>query len=145
MAARRIRADYAIFKSLQTRWADNDIFGHMNNVVHYQLFDTAINGWLLEVGLLDIDHGSNVFFVGETTCRYFAQLRYPQEIEAGFRLSRLGRSSLTYEIGLFVKGEEMPAAEGEFTHIQVDRTAHHSVAISDDQRTILEQILVKPA
>lgn len=141
MPASRTRVDYKMFRSLQTRWADNDIYGHMNNVVHYQLFDTAINGWLLEAGLLELN-GETIYFVGETRCRYFAQLRFPQEIEAGFRLARVGRSSLTYEIGLFVKGQATAAAEGEFTHIQVAREGHKSVSLSDDQRAKFTSVLV---
>ena len=141
MGARRIRADYVIFRPLQTRWADNDIYGHMNNVVHYQLFDTAINGWLLDAGLLDLRQSETVFFVGETTCRYFAQMKFPQTIDAGFRLSRLGNAALTYEIGLFVAGQDQPAAEGEFVHIQVDRKSHKSAALSDVQRKILQPLL----
>ncbi|MCA1970381.1 MAG: acyl-CoA thioesterase, partial [Rhizobium sp.] len=106
------RSAYKLFRTLTTRWADNDIYGHMNNVVHYSLFDTAVNGLLIEKGVLDIHGGERIFLVVETGCRYFAEIAFPDVVDAGIRVARLGGSSVRYEVGLFRHGEEAAAAEG---------------------------------
>ena len=114
------RADFAVFRSLPTRWADNDIYGHVNNVVHYALFDTAVNGWLIEAGLLDIKAGRSAGLVVETGCSYFAEMAFPDVVHAGIRVARIGTSSVIYEIGLFRNDEETASAQGRFVHVYVD-------------------------
>ena len=104
MAARpapSARSAYRVFRTIGTRWLDNDIYGHMNNVVHYSLFDSAVNGWLIENGVLDIHGGERIGMVVETGCRYFAELAFPDTVTAGLRVARIGTSSVRYEIGLF--------------------------------------------
>ncbi len=115
------RNRFSVKRSLQTRWADNDIYGHMNNVVHYALFDTAINGWLMELGLLDPQNGKTIGLVVETGCQYFGELAFPDEIEAGIGIERIGTSSVTYQIGLYRNDEQTAAAQGRFVHVYVDR------------------------
>ena len=100
------RADYRAFRSLTTRWADNDIYGHMNNVVHYALFDTAVNEWLIGQGVLDIRGGDQVGLVVETGCKYFAEMAFPDVVTAGIRVAKLGTSSVRYEVGLFRNDDE---------------------------------------
>ncbi len=131
------RADFADFYRLQTRWMDNDVYGHMNNAVHYTLFDTAINGWLVERGLLDVRESDSYGLVVETGCRYHAELAFPGWITAGLRVSKLGNSSVRYEIGLFAEGSDDAAAEGFFVHVYVDRAHHRPVRIDDARRAAL--------
>lgn len=119
--ARLTRPDFATFRVLPTRWADNDVYGHINNVVHYALFDTAVNGWLIESGLLDIGRGDTVGLVVETGCNYFAEMAFPDTIHAGIRIAKIGTSSVAYEIGLFRNDEETASAQGRFVHVYVDR------------------------
>jgi len=134
------RTGFKVFRSLQTRWADNDMYGHMNNVVHYQLFDTAINQWLIEEGLLDPLNGTVVGLVVETGCRYHAEAMFPDRITAGIAVARLGGSSVTYSIGLFRNDEETAFADGSFVHVYVDRTSRRPVHLPDDWRAKLEEI-----
>ena len=111
------RAQYRAFSTLTTRWIDNDIYGHMNNAVHYQLFDTAVNGHLLEQGALDLRGGAGVFLVVETGCHYFSELAFPDLVTAGIKLRKLGTSSVTYAVGLFSGEESFAAAQGHFVHV----------------------------
>lgn len=136
------RQDYTAFRTIQTRWMDNDYYGHMNNAVHYSLFDTAVNGWLIEQGLLDLNGGETVFLVVETGCKYFAEMAFPDVIFAGIRLAHLGTSSLKYEVGLFRNDEETASAEGQFVHVHVDRQSHTPAPLTDDQRLKLKGLLV---
>ncbi|MDM0113215.1 thioesterase family protein [Variovorax sp. J22R133] len=122
------RSSYREFRTIPTRWADNDIYGHVNNVVYYSWFDTAVNSLLIERGALDIHKGKTIGFVVETQCTYFTPLAYPQTVEAGIRVSQAGRSSVRYEIGLFAQGEETAAAQGHFMHVYVDRATQRPVA-----------------
>ena len=115
------RDAYRAFRTIQTRWMDNDIYGHMNNVVHYSLFDTAVNGWLVEAGVLDLKAGAQVGLVVETGCRYFAEMAFPDVVTAGLRVARMGSSSVRYEVGLFRNDAAQAAAEGFFVHVYVDR------------------------
>jgi acyl-CoA thioester hydrolase len=133
----RPRASYGVFRTITTRWMDNDVYGHMNNVVHYSLFDTAVNGWLIESGVLDIHAGEQVGLVVETGCRYFAELAFPDVVTAGIRVAHLGSSSVRYEIGLFRNDEEQPAAEGFFIHVYVDRVTRRPRALNDALRALL--------
>ena len=112
-----IRDSYPMFRTVQTRWHDNDIYGHMNNGIHYQIFDTVVNGWLMEQELLTLDAPDTCFIVAETGCRYHAELRFPSDVYAGMKLERLGGSAVIWNIGLFADGEETAAAEGRFVHV----------------------------
>ena len=124
------RDAYRAFRAIQTRWMDNDIYGHMNNVVHYSLFDTAVNGWLLEAGVLDLKAGAQVGLVVETGCRYFAEMAFPDVVTAGIRVTRMGTSSVRYEVGLFRNEETRAAAEGFFVHVYVDRATRRPAPLS---------------
>ncbi|WP_081718935.1 thioesterase family protein [Aliihoeflea sp. 2WW] len=119
---------------------DNDAYGHMNNVVHYSLFDTAVNGWLIENGVLDIYRGSQIGLVVETGCRYFAEMAFPDTIHAGIRVAKLGNSSVRYEIGLFRNDEDEAAAEGFFVHVYVDAGTRRPAPLDPALRTLLESI-----
>lgn len=121
------RAHFARFQTLATRWMDNDIYGHLNNVVHYSLFDTAVNRTLIEAGVLDIQGGSVIGLVVHTECHYFDAITFPQTVHAGLRVDRLGRSSVRYELGLFADDAELAAAVGHFTHVYVDRATRRPV------------------
>jgi acyl-CoA thioester hydrolase len=114
------REEFMMFRPLQTRWADNDIYGHMNNVVHYSLFDTAVNGWLIDLELLDPTQGETIGLVVETKCSYFSELKFPDKVVAGIRIGHLGTSSVKYEIALFANDEETAAAQGHFVHVYVN-------------------------
>lgn len=137
----RPRSYYKAWRTIPTRWMDNDVYGHVNNVVFYSWFDTAVNAWLVEQGLLDIERGERIGLVVETNCRYFRPVAFPQEIQAGVAVPRIGNSSVTYDIGLFVGGEPEPAAEGFFVHVYVDRTARRPRPLDDQWREILQQII----
>ncbi len=137
----RPRATYPVFRAIPTRWMDNDAYGHVNNVVHYSLFDTAVNAHLVESGLLDINTGNLIGLVVETGCRYARTISFPQVIEAGLRVAALGRSSVRYEVGLFTAGVEEAAAEGFFIHVYVDRTHRRPVDLPQEWRSGLQQIV----
>ena len=136
------RADYRAFRTIQTRWMDNDIYGHMNNVVHYSLFDTAVNGWLVEAGLLDLKASEQIGLVVETGCRYHAEMMFPDVISAGIRVARIGSSSVRYEVGLFRNDEEQASAEGFFVHVYVDRQTRRPKPLSEPMRAALETVSV---
>ncbi|KAF0676018.1 acyl-CoA thioesterase [Profundibacterium mesophilum] len=131
--------DYRAHRLLGTRWGDNDVYGHMNNTVHYTLFDTAVNAHLIEGGVLDPHEGACVFLVVETGCRYFSELAFPRPVTAGLRVATLGTSSVRYEIGLFGM-EETAAAEGHFVHVNVDRETRRPVPIEPRTRAMLEAL-----
>ena len=122
------------------RWGDNDAYGHVNNAIHYQWFDSAVNQWLVEAGLLDIAEGDPIGLVVETGCRYFRSLEYPGDVEIGVRVERLGGSSVTYLLGVFAAGSDEPAAEGQFVHVYVGRESRRPVAIPDAWRRKLEML-----
>jgi acyl-CoA thioester hydrolase len=115
------RDAYRHFSSISTRWMDNDAYGHINNVVYYSFFDTVVNRYLIEAGALDVERSPVIGLVVETHCNYFAPLAFPQPVEAGLRVARLGASSVRYEIGLFAAGAPLAAACGHFVHVYVDR------------------------
>lgn len=121
------RADFRHWQTLTTRWADNDAYGHVNNTVYYQWFDTAVNGWLVGQGLLDIAAGDPIALVVETRCAYFAPLSFPGDVEVGLAVAELGRSSIRYRIGVFAPGAEQAAAAGEFVHVAVSRDERRPV------------------
>jgi acyl-CoA thioester hydrolase len=145
IAARRgpsERLAYKEFRALTTRWMDNDVYGHMNNVVHYSLFDTAVNGWLIEQGVLDLAAGKQIGLVVETGCRYFSELAFPDNVTAGLRVARLGTSSVRYEIGLFRNDDAQAAAEGFFVHVYVDRLTRRPASLNNALRSALERLIV---
>jgi acyl-CoA thioester hydrolase len=142
MADRGLRRDYRDFRVLGTRWADNDIYGHINNVVHYGLFDTAVNGWMIAGGHLDPRGGAVVGLVVETGCRYFAEMSFPDVVTAGLRVAHLGRSSVRWEVGLFRNDAEDAAAEGFFIHVWVDRARRRPVPVPQSLRVALEGLRV---
>ena len=137
------RAAFVHFESIATRWMDNDVYGHLNNVVHYSLFDTAVNRMLIEAGALDIHAGAVIGLVVHTQCHYFESLAFPQTVHAGIRVEQLGRSSVRYGIGLFGGDATTTAAIGQFTHVYVDRAARRPVPLPDALRGVLEP-LVRP-
>jgi acyl-CoA thioester hydrolase len=134
------RSTYPVFRTLTTRWMDNDAYGHVNNVVYYSWFDTAVNAWLVERGVLDIEHGQTIGLVIETQCNYFAPLAFPQNVEAGIRVARLGSSSVRYEVGLFAEGEDLTAARGHFIHVYVDRATRRPVPLPTLLKAVLETL-----
>ncbi len=136
------RAQYAQLTTIDTRWMDNDAYGHVNNVVYYSFFDTAVNRWLIERGLLDIAGSAAIGLVVETQCRYLSPISFPDRVTAGVRVVHLGRSSVRYELALFRNDDTSPAAVGHFVHVYVDRTSRTSVAIPDAVREALERLRV---
>ena len=131
------RDGYVYFSRIATRWIDNDVYGHVNNAVYYQFFDTVANAYLIERGGLDV-RGETVAFIVASSCQYHAPIAHPAEIDAAFRVNRIGRSSVEYGIGVFVAGEDEAAAHGTFTHVFVDRGSGRSVAIPGRMRAALE-------
>jgi acyl-CoA thioester hydrolase len=136
------RDGYPHFLVIPTRWMDNDIYGHVNNVVYYSYFDTVINRWLISEGGLDIDRGDVIGVAAESHCRYLRGVSFPTDLDAGLRVGKLGRSSVRYEIGLFPRGEALVAAEGYFVHVFVDRVNRKPTPIPDRIRTALERLVV---
>jgi acyl-CoA thioester hydrolase len=134
------RGAYPVWRTLDTRWADNDAYGHVNNVVYYAWFDSAVNAWLIEAGLLDIGKGDPIGLVVETGCRYAAPLAYPQPVEIGLGVERLGTSSVTYRLGVFANGTAQAAAEGHFTHVYIGRDLRRPVALPAAWREKFEAI-----
>ncbi|MBT9459868.1 MAG: acyl-CoA thioesterase [Burkholderiaceae bacterium] len=132
------RAAYRHFVPLTTRWMDNDAYGHLNNVVYYSLFDTAVNQMLINGGVLDIHAGPVIGLVVETHCNYFASLAFPQAVDAGIRVAHLGQSSVRYEIGLFGADEPLCAARGHFVHVYVDRQTRRPVQLPANFQALLE-------
>jgi len=134
------RAQYKVFYPITTRWSDNDIYGHVNNVTYYSYFDTAANRYLIEEGQLDISDGTIVGFVVNSGCEYHAPITYPESVEAGVRVDRLGNSSVQYGIAIFKEGEEQAAAHGHFVHVFVERATNQSVPIPLKLRAALERL-----
>jgi acyl-CoA thioester hydrolase len=134
----RPRSAYRRFMPLTTRWMDNDVYGHLNNVVYYSLFDTVVNRTLIEAGALDVERGNVIGLVVETHCNYFAPLAFPQTVDAGLRVAAIGSSSVRYEIGLFGEGADTAAACGHFVHVYVDRTTRRPAALPEILRTTLQ-------
>ena len=135
------RADYLHFIGIQTRWMDNDVYGHVNNVKYYSFFDTAINGFLIERGCLDIHEGKTIGLVVETMCRYKAPVAFPDRIEAGLRVAHIGTTSVRYEIGLFREASDILVAHGHFIHVYVDRGNRRPVPIDDKMRLVLTDLM----
>lgn len=134
------RADYVHFLDIPTRWMDNDVYGHVNNVVYYSYFDTVVNAYLIGQGVLDYRAGQVVGLVVETSCRYFAPIAFPETISAGLRVTKIGTSSVRYEVGLFKDGQDTAVAEGYFVHVYVDSATHRPTSLPDDLQRALEKI-----
>jgi acyl-CoA thioester hydrolase len=132
------RSHFRQFVALQTRWADNDIYGHVNNVAYYAWFDTAVNQWLIAHGALDIHGGACIGLAVHTECDYFESLSFPQAIEIGLRVARRGSSSVHYELGVFAKGASNAAAVGRFVHVYVDRQTRKPIVLPDLLSTALD-------
>lgn len=138
---RALRTDYVRFRSITTRWMDNDVYGHVNNVIYYSFFDTAVNAALIDEGLLDPKTSPVIGLVVETGCSYAASVSFPDTIEAGIRVARIGNSSVRYEVGLFQQGEELAAAEGYFVHVYVDALDRRPVPLPANLRRFLETLV----
>ena len=134
------RADYPHFEPLQMRWADTDIYGHMNNAVHYYLFDTAVQSFLVANGLLDLGQSETVFLVVSSGCNYFDEITFGDGIEAGMRITRLGNSAITYEISIFRGVAATAAATGHFTHVNVTRATRRPASLSEAARVKFGQL-----
>jgi len=134
------RSDYRAFRTIGTRWMDNDAYGHVNNVVYYSWFDTVVNAHLIEHGALDIQHGEAIGLVIETQCNYFAPVEFPQSVEAGLRVAHIGKSSVRYEVGLFAQGQPLTAAKGHFIHVYVDRHTRQPVPLPGKLKSVLEAL-----
>lgn len=134
------RGAFPVFEPIETRWADNDVYGHINNVAYYAFFDTAVNRWLIGQGLLDIEAGNPIGLVVETGCRYHAPAAFPDRLEAGIKITRLGTSSVRYQIALFRIGEDTAIAEGFFVHVYVDRKTRRPAALPQAWRERLNAL-----
>ncbi|MOA25492.1 Thioesterase superfamily protein [compost metagenome] len=136
------RDTYRHFLRIPTRWMDNDVYGHVNNVNYYSYFDTVVNEYLMREGVLDYERGETIGLVVETHCNYFRSIAFPDVIDAGLRVARLGSSSVRYEIGLFREGEDEAAAQGHFVHVYVDRETRRPKPLSDAMRGVLDPLVV---
>ena len=133
------RSAYQAFRAIGTRWSDNDVYGHVNNVVYYSWFDTAVNGLLIERGALDIHAGHVIGLVVETQCNYFAPLSFPEPVVAGIRVAHVGASSVRYEVALFPHDDSQPcAAKGHFVHVYVDRATRRPTTLPPELLSVLE-------
>ena len=138
------RSAYRHFLAIPTRWEDNDSYGHVNNVTYYAYFDTVVNEHLIRVGGLDIGAGPAVGLVVETRCRFHKSLTFPEVIDAGLRITRIGTSSVTYDIGIFRRGDDDPAATGLFVHVWVDRATQRPIPVPSPIRAALAPLMVAP-
>lgn len=136
------RDRYRHFRKIQTRWRDNDVYGHVNNVVYYSYFDTVVNAFLIEAGVLDIARSPVIGLAVESLCGFRKEITYPESIDAGLRVGHLGRTSVRYEIALFREGEDEPAATGYFVHVYVDRENRKPVPLPEPMRAALTPLLV---
>jgi acyl-CoA thioester hydrolase len=137
-----LRSDYPHFQPISTRWHDNDIYGHVNNVTYYSYFDSAVNAYLIEVGGLDIHDGEVVGFVVSSSCDYFASIAFPERIEIGLRVAKLGNSSVQYELAVFKQGEEQVCAAGRFVHVFVERASNRPLPIPERLREALAALQI---
>jgi len=138
--ARLSRSAFRLFRPIATRWMDNDAYGHVNNAHYYSYFDSAVNGWLIEEGLLDVTESPVIGLVVETGCTYFESVAFPERLEAGIAVAHLGRSSVRYRIGIFREGAELAAAQGHFVHVHVERATQRPVEIPARTREALESL-----
>jgi acyl-CoA thioester hydrolase len=138
------RAAYRVFLPVQTRWDDNDLYGHVNNVRYYAFFDSVINRHLIEHGALDLAQSAVIGLCVDSQCSFFAPVAFPQALEAGLRVAHLGRSSVRYEVGIFLAGAPAACAEGHFVHVYVDRASRRPVELPPPLRQVLEPLSVTP-
>lgn len=136
------RAAYRHFLAIPTRWMDNDVYGHVNNVEYYSYFDTVVNQWLIEKGLLDYLNSPVIGLVIETSCSYFAPIAFPDVVHAGLRVAKLGNSSVRYEVGLFRNDEDTVSAAGHFVHVTVERPNNRPVRVPDAMRDAFAALMV---
>jgi len=136
------RSAYRYFRPISTRWMDNDVYGHINNVQYYSFFDTVVNGYLVEQGVLDPQHGAVIGLVVETACNYFESLSFPDALEAGLRVQRIGRSSVRYEVGIFRAAAAQAAAQGHFVHVYVARATRRPAPLPEPFRRALAPLVV---
>ena len=134
------REAYRIWREIATRWADNDAYGHVNNIVYYGWFDTAVNAWLIEAGLFDLEAGDPIGFVVETGCRYARPLAFPEPVEIGLAADHVGTSSVRYRLGVFAANADEAAAEGFFVHVYVNRESRKPTELPADWRKAFESI-----
>lgn len=134
------RGDYPVFRRMTTRWRDNDIYAHVNNAIYYEYIDSAVNGWLLDEGLLDPTTGAHIGLVVASHCSFFAPIAFPDAIDCGLRVTRIGGSSVDYEVGLFLNDATTAAAQGGFRHVHVDRETRTPRALDDRLRGALERL-----
>lgn len=139
------RAAFPHFCEIATRWMDNDVYGHVNNVVYYSYFDTAVNQFLIERGVLDIHHGEVVGFVVDSGCSYFSPIAFPDVVHVGIRVAKLGNSSVRYEIALYRNDDPRPCAAGHFVHVYVERSSNRSAPIPPPVRNVLATIIAAVA
>ena len=136
------RSDYNYFFKMSTRWNDNDIYGHLNNVIYYELFDTAVNKWLIKNNLIDIKNGNNIGLIVQSGCNYFSSFEYPEDIDAGIRVTKIGNSSVRYEVGLFKSNDDLASADGFFIHVYVDRVSNKPINLDYEFKKKLDTIYV---
>ena len=135
------RSSYKTFVPLQTRWMDNDVYGHVNNVTYYSYFDTAVNYYLIQHGLLDIGNSNTIGLVVENGCQYFSSVTFPDHLEVGIRVAHLGRSSVRYELAIFKDGDTQCCAAGHFIHVYVNRESRRPVALTPQFHDVLGQLV----
>jgi len=135
------RADFVVFEEIHSRWMDNDAYGHINNVVYYSFFDTAVNRYLIEHNVLDIAKSEIIGLVIETQCQYFSSITYPDLIQVGLKVAHLGNSSVRYELAIFANDDDIASAKGHFVHVYVDRKTNKPTPIPRDVREVLQQLL----
>lgn len=136
------RTDFPVVQHMQTRWGDNDAYGHVNNVVYYAFFDSAVNRHLIERGVLDVGKSPVVGLVVENQCRYFSSVAFPDTIAVGLRVSHLGNSSVRYDIAIFRNGDDLASALGQFVHVYVERSTNRPTPIPPDVRAVLTELTV---
>ncbi len=148
MSARKTpdrRQNYRHFREITTRWMDNDVYQHVNNVVYYSFFDTAVGHYLIETGALDVEASPVIGLVVETRCQYFSSLSFPSKVHVGLRVGRLGTTSVRYEIGIFRDADDVAAAQGHFIHVYVDRATNRPIPLPDKLRQVLAPLVVNEA
>jgi len=134
------RGGYRVWRRITTRWADNDVYGHVNNIVYYSWFDTVVNGWLIEAGRLDPAESDPIGLVVETACRYARPLAFPQPVDIGLAITDIGKSSVSYALGVFSENALEASAEGRFVHVYVDRKTRRPVELLAAWRKLFESI-----
>ena len=136
------RSDYNYFSKMNTRWNDNDIYGHLNNVIYYELFDTAVNKWLIKNNLIDIKNGNNIGLIVQSGCNYFSSFEYPEDIDAGIRVTKIGNSSVRYEVGLFKPSDDLASADGFVIHVYVNRGSNKPITLDYEFKKKLDTIYI---